>query len=403
MRTNPAAAGDCTQPAPVVRPRDSSEPPAQARFDPRPKCKRVGLAAQWHSPSQPLANRAAPAYRCVMPARFFEPALTTPADLRRLLHEAIVRRRGILGDPQTTACRVFHDAADGIEGLVIERLGDVLIVQRHEHRLRVDDDALRDLAEAAMIALGATACYAKRFPRDRSAGSAELDAAHRDPRPWLGAAAPEEFDILEHGLRFRVRPYDGYSTGLFLDQRANRRTLRQRAAGGRVLNAFAYTCGFSVAAAAGGASQVVSVDASKRYLEWGRRNFAANELDIEPHVFLASDALHAFKRLKRQGRRFDIVVLDPPTFGRVKGRRRAFSIARDMGPLVTAAVGLLAPGGWLLLSTNQRGLTRAHMESAVRAAAGGRAIAAVERPKLPPDFRGEPEVSRSIWVRFQAS
>src|SRR5208282_2118674 len=118
-------------------------------------------------------------------------------------------------------------------------------------------------------------------------------------------------------LRFALRFDEGYSVGLFLDQRDNRRRLLHRHGASEVLNAFAYTCGFSVCAAASGA-RVTSLDLSKKYLDWGRRNFVLNQLDPARHDFIFGDAFAWFRRLAKKKRLFDIIILDPPTFSRSK-------------------------------------------------------------------------------------
>jgi len=110
----------------------------------------------------------------------------------------------------------------------------------------------------------------------------------------------EEYAVLENGIRFLVRPHDGHSTGLFLEHRDNRKRVRRLAAGRNMLNAFAYTCGFSVAAALGGAAGTVSVDVSKKYLEWGKCNFAANELNLADHRFICSDIFDYYRRARRR-------------------------------------------------------------------------------------------------------
>lgn len=323
-----------------------------------------------------------------------------PEDVDSLLSAAIKRRRVVLDDPRTTACRVFHGAADGVDGLVIEQLGPALVVQMHERRLGLSESDLRPAVEKLVNTLGAQAAYLKVFPRDRSRPHPELDARHRDPAPWIGQAVPAEFDVLEHGLRFRVRVYDGYSTGLFLDQRANRKRVRQLAAERRVLNTFAYTCAFSVVAAAGGARTTLSIDTSRRFLAWGRRSFEANALSLEGQRFIAEDVLVYLARAGRREELFDLIILDPPTFGRARGRRRSFSIAQHLGELVAGALRCLAADGWLLLSTNHAETPRRRLERAVRSAAGQRRIITIERPQLPPDFRGDPPVSKSILVHL---
>lgn len=315
------------------------------------------------------------------------------------LDRALARREGLLADDRTTACRVFNGAADGIDGLAIEQLGDVLVVQLHEGRLRLAEASVRELCEHARRRLEARAVYRKSFARDRSAASGELNEAHASPTPWLGEAVERECAVLENDIRFLVRPYDGYSTGLFLEHRDNRRRVRRLAARRSMLNAFAYTCGFSVAAALGGAAGTVSVDVSKKYLEWGKRNFAANELSLADHRFIRSDVFDYYRRARRRRHSFDLIVLDPPTFARTKRPKRVFVLKDDLERLVAGALELLESGGYLLLATNQRGITLRRLERAVADAASPRRFEIVERPQLPADFAGDPTYAKSILAR----
>jgi 23S rRNA (cytosine1962-C5)-methyltransferase len=163
--------------------------------------------------------------------------------------------------------------------------------------------------------------------------------------------------VQEYGARFEVRPYDGLSTGLFLEHREHRRALAGRCPA-RVLNLFAYTCAFAVPLALHGAA-ITNVDVSSRYLAWGRRNLALNGRDPAATRFLRRDA-RAFLEaaVRRQDERFDLVVLDPPTFGAADRRRgiRAWQAADDYPALVRCAVNVLAPGGAVFAATNARGL-----------------------------------------------
>jgi len=320
-----------------------------------------------------------------------------PADL---LEQALSKRESRQSLADTNARRLFNADADGTPGFVLEQFGDVLIAQLHEGKLTLDEAAARDLCHAAMRRLGARAVYRKAFARDRSKSLANLDAAHRDPTPWIGAPASEEFDVYENGMRFLVRPYDGYSVGLFLENRDNRARLRKRASGKRVLNVFAYTCGFSVATALGGAEQTVSVDVSGKYLDWGRRNFALNGVEIDKQVFIKSDAFDYFKRAKRQRRQFDLIVLDPPAFGRAKRPKRVFSIASDLERLAAEAVELLNPGGSIFLATNHRGTPRKRLERALHDAGGKRACKIASRPRLPADFSGDADYAKCVTAEY---
>lgn len=194
---------------------------------------------------------------------------------------------------------------------------------------------------------------------------------HNDERaaPVLLAgdpALPLTTVVEEQGMKFGLDFAAGYSAGLFIDQRANRGLVRR---GGmkRLLNTFAYTCSFSVAAALAGAA-TVSVDLSKKSLDRGRENFALNTLEATAecgHRFIADDVLEVLPRLARKGETFDAIILDPPTFSRGnKGRK--FQVEQDLEALFLAALEVAAPRARILLSTNCTRLNRRALEAIVR-------------------------------------
>jgi 23S rRNA (cytosine1962-C5)-methyltransferase len=187
-----------------------------------------------------------------------------------------------------------------------------------------------------------------------------------------------------------VRLGDGLSTGVFLDQRSNRRRVREMAAGKTLANLFAYTCGFTVAAALGGARRTVSVDASAAALERGRENLAHAGL-LGParggeHAFAAADAMSWLGRAARKGESFDLVVLDPPSYSST--RKGRFVADRDYVDLAAAAMAVVAPGGTLVACTNHRGITpqkfRRILFDAARAAK--RDVTQMRDMAEPPDF-----------------
>jgi 23S rRNA (cytosine1962-C5)-methyltransferase len=159
-------------------------------------------------------------------------------------------------------------------------------------------------------------------------------------------------EVRENGLNFLVRLERGLHAGLFLDQRNNRRDLMARARGKRVLNLFAYTAAFSVAAAAAGASLLTSVDASPAYTEWGRANFGANRLNPKRHDFIVGDCLAVLKNLAGQQRSYDIILMDPPSFSTTA--RSRFTTRGGTSDLVAAALPLLTSGGILIASSNHQ-------------------------------------------------
>ncbi|QOJ13365.1 MAG: class I SAM-dependent rRNA methyltransferase [Planctomycetia bacterium] len=314
---------------------------------------------------------------------------------------ALERRRSLPESGRTDAVRLFHGMADGIDGLVIEKLASVLIVQMHEGRLTTPESALREPCAALVARAGATAAYRKVFPRARGGEDARLARMHRDATPWIGTPAPPEMIVREESARFAVRPYDGFSTGLFLEQRDNRARVRAGARGLRVLNTFAYTCGFTVAAALGGAAETVSVDASRRYITWGQRNFEVNELSRAGHRFLTADVGDYLRRAGRRGERFDLVILDPPTFGRGPNGE-TFSFVEHAPRLAAAAIGVLAEGGRLLFSTNHRATPGVALRRMIEQAARGegRRVEGVESPPLPEDFAGDAAYGATVIARI---
>lgn len=338
-----------------------------------------------------------------MPARIGFRMWSKPrvlSGIELLVDRALGARASLLNDPGVEAFRVFNGRCDGLEGLVIEKFGPVCIAQLHEEKLSRPEAEVRAIVEAFHERLGATATYRKMFVRDRARVGPDVTGLHSDARPWIGEPVPEELIIQENGIRLVVRPYDGFSVGLFLEHRDNRNRIRALAAGRRVLNAFSYTGGFSVAAAIGGAASVASVDVSKRYLEWSKRSFSANGIDAAPHRFYCSDVFEFYVRAKRQKLRYDLIVLDPPTFSRVPRSRRVFEIERQLDELVSKAVELLEPDGIVLLATNCRGLSRQQLEQALVLAGGARRCAVIERPALPVDFAGDPEYSKTVIGRL---
>ena len=167
----------------------------------------------------------------------------------------------------------------------------------------------------------------------------------------------EKFEIVirEAGLLFRVNLSDYLDTGLFLDHRPARSALRAASSGARVLNLFSYTGAFSVYAAAGGASSVLSVDLSNTYLAWSRENYRLNDLPQGIHATLKADVMDYLSGPGRGGT-WDIIVADPPTFSNSSMARQDFDVNKDWKTLLRLCGNVLAPGGVILFSTNSRSL-----------------------------------------------
>ena len=169
--------------------------------------------------------------------------------------------------------------------------------------------------------------------------------------------------VMERGLRFEIDFSIGYSVGLFIDQRENRSFVR-KSAPKRMLNCFAYTCSFSVAAAIVGAN-TVSVDLSQKSLERGRANFVLNNLPVTGHRFIADDVFEVLPRLSRKGEKFDLIVLDPPTFSR-SHRGKTFQVESDFEGLLMATLEVADSDCRILLSTNCAALNERALEMMAR-------------------------------------
>jgi 23S rRNA (cytosine1962-C5)-methyltransferase len=169
--------------------------------------------------------------------------------------------------------------------------------------------------------------------------------------------------VMERGLRFEIDFSGGYSVGLFIDQRENRSFVR-KSAPKQMLNCFAYTCSFSLAAAVAGAN-TVSVDLSQKSLERGRANFALNDLPATGHHFIADDVFEVLPRLSRKDQKFDLIVLDPPTFSR-SHRGKTFQVESDFEGLLMAALEVADRDCRILLSTNCTALNQRALEVMAR-------------------------------------
>ena len=273
--------------------------------------------------------------------------------------QSCARRAALTRFTHLTAYRLFDGAGDGIPGVYIDRYGPAAILIVHDDS-GWSDAVTSDAARAVLETLGPSgleAVYVKPFTRDRSRLGGRAPEEATSPTPRAGVAQPEVLVVEEHGFRYEVRLYDGFSTGLFVDHRDHRRALAERGAA-RVLNLFAYTCAFSVPLAASGA-HVTNVDVSARYLDWGRRNHALNGLDAAPVRYARMDSLAYLHYAARHAdERFDLVILDPPTFGAGDSRRgiKPWKATTGYPKLLAAAARALTPTGRIFAATNTREL-----------------------------------------------
>ena len=285
-----------------------------------------------------------------------------------------------LGD--TNACRLVNAEGDGMPGLTVDRYADYLMVQLYCGGWRPHLPLVTQVLQELLAPCG---IYEKSRPQK----TRELEASgesKRYGRLLTGIAAPERLEVRENGLNFLVSMEQGLNTGLFLDQRINRRELMARVQEKRVLNLFSYTGAFSVAAAASGAQQVTSVDASPGYTEWAQNNFGINRLNPKRHVFIVGDCLSVLADLALQGKRYDIILMDPPSFSTTAKSR--FTTRGGTSDLVTAALPLLQNNGLLITSSNHQKLDLADYLKELRRASikTGSELRVVSLSGQPEDF-----------------
>nr|WP_290668656.1 class I SAM-dependent rRNA methyltransferase [Ardenticatena sp.] len=244
---------------------------------------------------------------------------------------APLRARG-----DTNAYRWVYGESDGLPGIVVD------LYDRHAI-VRTYTDSVRKLVPWMVAALRRIA------PIDGVAERQEDEFGEPRWHVHWGQRPPDELVVLENGWQMYANLLHGQKTGLFLDQRENRRELMRWCGGKRLLNCFAYNGGFSLAAALGGARFVESVDMAAEALEDARRTFVLNGLDPDAHAFTRADVFDLLERYTREGRTFDVVVLDPPSFARSKRQRH--KAIRAYTRLNALALQLIPPGGLLVSSS----------------------------------------------------
>jgi 23S rRNA (cytosine1962-C5)-methyltransferase len=262
--------------------------------------------------------------------------------VRRLRSALELRRRFVRAD--TDAYRLVNGDGDGLSGVVVDRFGDVLVMQL----LTAGADRMRETIVDALMEV-----MRPRAIIERSHGAVRKQEGLDDRVGILAGEPVTETVAIENGIRIHIDFEHGQKTGYFLDQRENRALASSMVSGARVLDAFCYQGGFALAALAGGAKKVVGVETSARALEWARRNVALNG-----HRESAVEFVHgeAGRFMAETAIRFDLIVLDPPPLARSRGD--AERAGRLYVELNAVAMRALAPGGRLMTfscSTHFRG------------------------------------------------
>ena len=322
-----------------------------------------------------------------------EPAEAIDGDFwRRRVRRATALRTELIHG--STGYRMIHGENDGLPGVVADRYAGFAVLKLYSAGLTPHRGAIVDALRHEAPGLAGV------FGRDEIARDEEADEPPPQGRVLWGAEPPERIEIDEHGMKLLVDVRRGQKTGLFLDQRENRRLTRELARGrAEGLNLFGYTGGFSVAAALGGVRHVVTVDRDEDAIRLARENFRVNGLDPADHAFATGDAFDLLRKYKEQGRKFDLVVCDPPAFA--KSQKAVEGAVAGYASLNRAALQVLEPGGLLVTASCSARVSAEQFQDAVKEAAYKARIELqqVEDRRQPPDHPVAPQFREGRYLK----
>ena len=313
---------------------------------------------------------------------------------RRRVAAAWELRANLLDRTDTDAFRLIHGESDGLPGVVADLYAGTVVLKLYSAGLTpvrgLLVDALAEVVPGVRGVLG----------RDELGGEEGDDGAPGGGKVLHGEAPPDPVVIRERGVRFGVDVRRGQKTGFFLDQRENRALVRRLSAGRSVLNCFSYSGGFSVNAALGGASRVFSVDQDADAIALARENFGRNGLDPNAHDFLAADVFELLASFRSEGKKFDLLILDPPAFAK---SQRAVQAALDgYASLNRQALELVAPGGLLVTASCSARVSPEAFEGAVKEAGFKTSVdlTLLEERFQPPDHPVRLQFPEGRYLKF---
>jgi 23S rRNA (cytosine1962-C5)-methyltransferase len=296
-----------------------------------------------------------------------------PTSVPSTLTAAWERRVVLHTSAMTNTYRLINRSGDGFPDLAVDRYGNVLVAHVYSQGIKVAPPLA--VLQALADRVGAEAVYIKYRPVQGNVLDDRAKKSLTPIEPLIGRAV-ERVEVIENGSRYIIRPAEGLNPGLFLDMREVREFVRTNSAGKTVLNCFAYTCAFGVAALQGGAVRVLNLDISRHYLDWGRENAELNGFANVPTDFVKGDVFDWLRRFGKRGQKFDVVILDPPSYSTTHETR--FSVERDTARLVALAAKVVQPGGCLIACTNYEQLPQQGFVSRVRGGLTGVAAKIVE-------------------------
>ncbi|MGG5368796.1 class I SAM-dependent rRNA methyltransferase [Enterococcus sp. AZ196] len=291
------------------------------------------------------------------------------------LQYAFDQRQAFFADEMTTAFRIFNGEGDGFGGVTVDYYADYLVISWYNETIYHFKNMIVD-------------SLLKVFPNAKGLVEKIRFKSDLTESRWLAGEKPQEpLIVLENGVSYAVYLDEGYMTGIFLDQKEVRGRLTEGlAAGQKVLNMFSYTGAFSVAAAYGGALETTSVDLAQRSLPKTQEQFEVNGLSLEQQKIIVMDTFDYFRYAARKNLRYNLIILDPPSFARNK--KKTFSVAKDYGRLIEDSVDILSDEGMIIASTNAANLSIKKFKQAIETALRNKNVnyQLTESYRLPADF-----------------
>lgn len=256
---------------------------------------------------------------------------------KQVIHKAWSLRKKYIDFTTTDVYRLVNSYGDALPEVTIDVYDKNFLVQYFKLYEKYERDEIY-------------ATLKEIFKPENITEKIRLKGANVKTQVIFGPEVPKDLIVRENGIKFTVSFTEGGGTGLFLDQRDNRQKIQILAKGMEIFNCFCYTASFSIYATLGGAVRTINVDLSKKAIEWSKKNFFLNQLDLQNHEFIIGDVWDWTRRFEKKGRMFDLIIMDPPSFSTSK--TRVFSVERDFPELIGRGLNILRDNGILVFSTN---------------------------------------------------
>lgn len=317
------------------------------------------------------------------------------AFFERRVREALESRLQLIDFSGTNAFRLLHGEGDGLPGVVVDLYDGYAVMKLYSAGLTPHRPLIVEALQKVVPGLKGV------VGRDEvGRDDADVDDEKGTGKMLWGQPAPQPLQIIERDAKFLVDVYAGQKTGFFLDQRENRFLMRRISKGLDVLNCFCFSGGFSVNAALGGANSVFSVDQDADAIALARENFTLNGLPASKHDFLAADAFELLESFKQEGRKFDLIILDPPAFA--KSQKAVEAALSGYASLNRQALAVLKPGGILCTASCSARVSGDAFFEAIKEAGynAGVDLTLVEERYQPPDHPMRLQFREGKYLKF---